>query len=235
MSRFLERYLDGQHEQVWTELVSLGPYVRREPEYRRQARLVAEETMRRVRENLERLVVELPRVGYVFANPDRVLGPPPTDVGGQVARLEARLGPVPLAFAVFWELVGTVDLSGSHPDWPHELLDPLMFEASADFFLDTFEDDEDREPGDAFELEFAPDDLHKADISGGAPYAIRVPDPCVDGLVVAEPHQTTFNQYLRIVLRTAGMGGMGAVRHHAHPLYPTPPEIERIAAGLLSF
>ena len=33
MSRFLERYVDGQHEQVWTELISLGPYVRREPEY----------------------------------------------------------------------------------------------------------------------------------------------------------------------------------------------------------
>ena len=69
MSRFLERYLDGQHEQVWTELVSLGPYVRREPEYWRQARSVAEETMRRVRENLERLVVELPRVGYEFGRP----------------------------------------------------------------------------------------------------------------------------------------------------------------------
>ena len=93
--------------------------------------------MRRVRENLERLVVELPRVGYAFACPERVLEPPPGDVREQLERLEARVGPVPLAFAVFWELVGSVDLSGSHPDWPHELLDPLMFEASADFFLDT--------------------------------------------------------------------------------------------------
>jgi len=30
---YLERYLAGEHEQVWAELVALGPAVREEPVY----------------------------------------------------------------------------------------------------------------------------------------------------------------------------------------------------------
>lgn len=51
----------------------------------------------------------------------------------------------------------------------------------------------------------------------------------------ADAHQTTFVNYLRTVMRFAGMGGMGEVRHHGHDLYPTPPEVERLAAELERF
>ena len=82
---------------------------------------------------------------------------------------------------------------------------------------------------------FAPDDLHKADISGGPPYAVRAPDASVDGLVVWEVHQTTFVNYLRTVMRTAGMGGMGAAKHHAHAPLPIPDEVIELAAELEPF
>ena len=62
---YLERYRNGEHEQVWNDLQSLGPSVRQEPYYT-QARDVATETMRRVRRNCERLVARLQTLGYIF-------------------------------------------------------------------------------------------------------------------------------------------------------------------------
>ncbi len=45
---YLDRYRNGEYEQVWNDLQALGPAVRREP-HNSQAREVATETMRRVR------------------------------------------------------------------------------------------------------------------------------------------------------------------------------------------
>jgi hypothetical protein len=79
---------------------------------------------------------------------------------------------LPLAFRMFMETVGSVELSGKHRDWPHRLLDPLMFEASADYYVDTYADrveEGDLDRTEPFDVDFAPDDLHKADISGARP------------------------------------------------------------------
>src|SRR5690349_15599173 len=62
---YLERYRNGEYEQVWNEFQALGPLVRQEPYYA-QAQAVATETMRRVRRNCERLVSRLQTLGYVF-------------------------------------------------------------------------------------------------------------------------------------------------------------------------
>jgi len=62
---YLERYLTGEHEQVWAELVAMGERVRAEPIYS-DAWAVACETMRRVRLNIERLIPRLVRMGFVF-------------------------------------------------------------------------------------------------------------------------------------------------------------------------
>src|SRR5262247_3532883 len=101
---YLERYHNGEYEQVWNELQALGPAVRREPHYS-QAREVAAETMRRVRRNCELLVSRLRAVGYVFGTyPDGTrrspgaepLSPPSAEMPGECAALEAEAGPVPL-------------------------------------------------------------------------------------------------------------------------------------------
>jgi hypothetical protein len=55
---YLERYHNGEYEQVWNDLQALGPNVRREPDYA-QAQAVATEMMRRVRRNCERLIARL--------------------------------------------------------------------------------------------------------------------------------------------------------------------------------
>jgi hypothetical protein len=62
---YLERYVAGEYEQVWAELVALGEQVREEPLYA-DAWAVACETMRRVRANIERLIPRLVQVGFSF-------------------------------------------------------------------------------------------------------------------------------------------------------------------------
>lgn len=62
---FLERYLKGEHEQVWAELHALGKHARDEPLFT-DALSVARETMRRARHNIEVLVPRLQSLGYIF-------------------------------------------------------------------------------------------------------------------------------------------------------------------------
>jgi hypothetical protein len=59
---------------------------------------------------------------------------------------------------------------------------------------------------DPFVLPVAPDRLHKANVSGGLPYGIVLPDGCVDGLFVGETTMP-FVGYLNWVLRNGGFPG----------------------------
>jgi hypothetical protein len=61
----LERYVAGDREQVWRDLVELGPAVRSDFYYP-DAKAVADETMRRARHNIEALVEKLKSLGYTF-------------------------------------------------------------------------------------------------------------------------------------------------------------------------
>jgi hypothetical protein len=65
MPTYLDRYLAGEYEQVWDELMALGAAVREEPLYS-DARAVTRETMRRVRANIETLVPRWEAIGYKF-------------------------------------------------------------------------------------------------------------------------------------------------------------------------
>jgi hypothetical protein len=66
MPTFYDRYRAGEHQQVWSELVSLGEAVRQEPVCS-DAVAVARETMRRARTNIETLINRLHALGYRFA------------------------------------------------------------------------------------------------------------------------------------------------------------------------
>jgi hypothetical protein len=194
--------------------------------------------MRRVRRNVERLRSGLPQLGFIFANPEAVLTPPSANVIEEIIHVERVLGPLPLSARAFWTTVGSVDLSGTHRDWPHRLLDPLMVEFDADYAIATYDDMVEQgalAAGEPFAMDFAPDDLHKADISGGPPYAIEVPNARVDGLVVWEIHQTTFVNYLRTAMQFAGLGGLSPIKRHGHQVLPVPIEVLELASQLESF
>lgn len=72
MTTWLERYQQGEHEQVWADLLALGELMQHSDPYAgksffyAEALEVARETMRRARHNIELLVARLPSSGYQF-------------------------------------------------------------------------------------------------------------------------------------------------------------------------
>lgn len=207
---YLQRYQNGEHEQVWQELQSLGATVREEPYYT-QAQEVAAETMRRVRRNCERIVSRLQKLGYVFGTfPDGTrrsytvepLTPPSKDMRADREELESEAGLLPLSLIAFWEEVGAIDLVGMHPSWPAGL-DPLVVdppEGALSFLYDE---------GDGIFVGLAPDDLHKDNTSGGDPYGLQLPNPAADFLLMYERHNLLFVPYLRLaILRWGGFPGL---------------------------
>jgi hypothetical protein len=129
---YLERYMAGEYERVWDELVALGAEVREEPLYS-DALAVARETMRRVRHNIEMLIPRLQTMGYQLGYgwahgrdfpsgpPDPIFSPPPPNVAEILAELEAYAGALPLSLRAFYEVVGAVNFVGEPPttllDW----------------------------------------------------------------------------------------------------------------------
>jgi hypothetical protein len=69
MPTFLDRYLAGECVAVWDDLVALGSRVRHK-RYYADAVLVAAETMRRARHNVQLLVTQLDRMDYRFLTPE---------------------------------------------------------------------------------------------------------------------------------------------------------------------
>lgn len=63
--RLLERYLQGEHERVWEDLIRLGAAVRHKP-YREPAEAVCREMVRRSRENLCTLFAKLHEMDFEF-------------------------------------------------------------------------------------------------------------------------------------------------------------------------
>jgi hypothetical protein len=235
---YLERYLNGDHEQAWNDLLSLHSAVRRQP-YADQAQAVATETMRRVRRNCERIVNRLQSAGYIFGiypdgsggyTSDEPLSSSSYQPQTDIARLEDQVGPVPLSLLAFWREVGAVDLVGMHPDWP-SLLDPLVVYApeAALVDLESWDDDEEDPSSEAFEAGLAPDNLHKDNISGGEPYSVRLPDPSADFLLRYEQHGLYFVPYLRLaILRWGGLPGL----EQSHQPFPL---LSDLIAGLEPF
>jgi hypothetical protein len=135
MPTYLERYLAGEHERVWAELLALGERVREGAVYA-DASAVARETMRRVRHNVETLIPRLEALGYEFGyrwlveEPQRRFTdeeiaeikrecphfrPPQPDLRERLAELEARVGMLPLSLQAWYEEVGTVNFVGKAP------------------------------------------------------------------------------------------------------------------------
>lgn len=217
---YLERYVGGDHELVWNELRGLGSAVREEPNAP-VAEAVARETMRRVRRNCQLLVDRLTDLGYEFgAYPDgskgyytlgALVSATPASVSDRL-RIEEAVGPIPLSLRAFWEEVGSVDLVGRRQGWP-ELLDPLVVYPPEAIVSDlgSMEVDEHGEfrPPAVFEGGLAPDHLHKDNISGGAPYAVELPNSAADFPLLNERHGLFFVDYLRFaILRWGGLPGL---------------------------
>jgi hypothetical protein len=232
----VDRYRSGERSQVWDELLTSGERIR-SGALLADAQGVADETMRRARRNVEKLINLLPGLGWTFARPIRgaaghaVFTPSEDSQLDDIERLEQKLGvPVPLSIATWWRVVGSVDftrLPGSGP--PVEYPDPLVVlppSAVLDELAEWREDEEFRKARPTFLAPLAPDSYHKEDVSGGAPYEIALPNPACDAEVLNLEHSFTFVAYLRHTFRWAGLPG------YAEVFSKPPPEIVAIAAQL---
>jgi hypothetical protein len=239
MGRWLDRYQAGDRIIVWSEIASAGSTIRDTADWE-DAEAVARETMNRARSNVELLAESLPTTGFAFERPpDHVVNPPRQDDIAELDRFEREVGPVPLALRTWMEVVGQVDLNGSKPAWNVDVLDPLMVEVPMDYVWSehsTWSADRGTEwDQGSFRIEIAPDGLHKANISGGPPYSMTVPDGGADALLLWEPHQTTFVNYLRQAFRWAGLPGWDPAsgQHWSSPPKPFPSELSDIARSLM--
>lgn len=131
MTSFLERYLQGECEPVWDELVALGEEVQIEPLHA-DALAVARETMRRARSNIEALIPRLQKLGYTFGydwlpanerdfakNKPPLYALPGPNVPARLAELERVAEGIPLSIRAWYEAIGAVNFVGIPPlHWP---------------------------------------------------------------------------------------------------------------------
>jgi len=215
---WLRRYLDGDRDAVWQEMRLLGDRVR-DPRYAGAAQQVCDEAARRARRNIELIVERLDAQGYRFHANDDGQTPvvpfvPATSRAEQhLAWIEATVGSVPMILSSWIRLVGDVWLVGTHPEWESSPeADPLVVEVEGTrygdsgihhYLLDDYE--RWREGGEQglFQLPLAPDQFHKANIGGGGPYGIVIPDQTAEGWFTADV-ESSFVAYLRTAFRYGG-------------------------------
>ena len=134
--------------------------------------------------------------------------------------------PIPPALLAFWQVIGGVDLVWDYAGgdevprlYPGQEIDlddkdPLSIDGPsvAGWLVEEWKDQIDgvhSELRDPFSLYLAPDYLHKANISGGAPYGIELPTLLADPPFTSEEN-LSFVEYLRYVMRWAGFAKLEA-------------------------
>jgi hypothetical protein len=146
-----------------------------------------------------------------------------------VAAFEKRFGTLPLSLRAFYEVVGEVNLIGHHPklDSPDNTIatDPLVVYGLDEGALEY--DDDAEEQGAPVGITIAPDDLHKANVSGGDPYMMELPNAGADGVLLGERHRLFFVDYLRLCFAFGGFPGYEG--------WNAPTELSIVAEGLVAF
>jgi hypothetical protein len=182
------------------------------------ARAVAKETMKRVVRSANVLADRLAALGWV-PRYGELRTRPRTEDREVMPQIEETTGaPLPVSLRAFWEVVGGINFvwdyeRGAAPDLgvdlPMDEMDPLWVDVP-EVVTCLFEEWEERRSGvdpelaGPFSEDLAPDYLHKANISGGAPYGIELPCFGVDPIFVNEARELPFVDNLRLCFRWAG-------------------------------
>jgi hypothetical protein len=219
----LKRYCAGEFDQVWREVRS---HVRIEGEFRDEVMEIADATMRRVAQNADLITERLQVVGWQALSSeyqDLQTPPKPSDEAVFSRILEISGAPVPPTLLAFWRVVGGINWvwdynSGEMSpdlgfDLPPEEHDALCVDAPSviTYLFDEWIDQKEEAGSDrehSLRIDLAPDFLHKANISGGSPYCVKVPFPGADPLFSDERHGLPFLDYLRLTFRWAGFAGL---------------------------
>ncbi len=184
----LDCYRASEFAATWLHMIALGPSVR-DPDHFDDAYAVALETMRRVRQNVERIHQRLLDIGYRFWVPHHAHVPPPRDITDVISGVEGLVGPLPLSLRAFYEVVGSVDFRQS----PEQLVQSYRTERDSASELHILGEEDPLVVASIWELQeqvrnqpgrqyfcFAPDEFHKANYSGGENYHVSLPNPDAD-------------------------------------------------------
>jgi hypothetical protein len=248
MITYLERYQEFAsagygNSRIWAELTSLGADIRQEPLYS-DARAVARETMTRARHNVETLIGRLNTLEYRFLNSRSAWIVPDQASLAALDALENQYGLLPLSLRMWYETVGSVDFMGTHPELSYDdspdrrssrafYSDPLVIHPFNDPPLSFYADLAFNETGEdttapPYCIWLAPDEIQKANLSGGGPTQIMFPNPAIDAPLISEDWDgTLFVNYLRICFQWGGFPGW-----RNYPDYPKE-EIDFLTKDLL--
>ncbi len=247
---YYERYMAGDHRQVWLELNALGASVRTD-QYAADARAVAYATMSRIAQNISTIIERLREIGYEFkvesGDQDNVIpfavarwnlwmntgvreraAPlmPPERRLADMIRLQQDAGTMPISLRTWFEIVGSVTLLGRQPalspDDGTQRPDPLVVVPFSQV-LRAWDASlpEISAGGQPFMAELAP-------CPGGQAYSVKLPAPGMDAVLENEPHGRNFVDYLRLALQWGGFPGL-------ENALPKPKEVEFLSKGLLAF
>jgi len=215
---FLARYERGEYA-VWDELCTHAAAIAQHRDLALEAAAVAEALMRRVRDNADAVRSVLRGAGAMIADEEE----PASDE--DLERLIGIVGALPISLDAFWRICGSISFvpgGASRYDYggctleaegisllaldPLEVCGPDVGWIIGDYETRVAESHPEIVGG--LWLDFAPDFLHKQNISGGPAYSVELPPRtlrgAVDPDVMFEPHRTTFVGYLREAFKWGG-------------------------------
>jgi hypothetical protein len=108
MASYFERYISGEHEAAWRELVAQKDAIRNEP-ILFDAMNVCKEICRRGHRNLVMIYQRLCDLGFEFAEPSVALVETKTNAKHEVDEFERVFGVMPLVARVWYERIDSVD------------------------------------------------------------------------------------------------------------------------------
>ncbi len=109
MGDYLQRFLDGECETAWQELVDLGEKALRPPVLE-EATAVTEEVVRRMIHNVNIIGNYLANAGYEFETPGPFVVPADNKTAEGVRRIEQEYGELPLIMKVWWKRIDHLNL-----------------------------------------------------------------------------------------------------------------------------
>jgi hypothetical protein len=202
-----------------------------------------------VAQNADLIAGRLRAAGWLalLASYHNLRTPPKPDDRAVFARIEEISGaPVPPTLLAFWRVVGGINWVWDYKaevaqpnlgfDLEPEEHDALCVDALGviSYLFDEWIDENERYEPDLrhpLRIDLAPDYLHKANISGGAPYSIEASFPGADPLFADERHKLPFLDYLLLAFRWAGFPGLDRHAERRDVQY----FVARFGEGLLPF
>ncbi len=196
--------------------------------FRSDVTVYARQMMRKAGDAFKRIIEQLDQQNYRFANPNGPISAPEYHIVDRINEFRNRQIFVSVALEAWLCEIGTIDLTGSHPDWSRSgynfgddkpmseviMTDAFVCEVTVDYLDYLYNewlslDEHRRIP---IRIDFSPDHLHKANVSGGPPYQLSAHAPAIDALVLNERHGLSFVSMVRLALCWRGFPGFEQIR-----------------------